>query len=570
MQQLAGRHQPDMPAFVPEMLATFDLHNIRRLQITHALNVRQRKGIGLVANLHHQAAHHRQGQRHFKMETTALARRLLQHHRTAQLPDHVLHRIQADATTGHLGDPVAQAETGQEQERQQLFFAQLRGGFCGGQISFNDTATDFFQIHAITVIAQFKHQQTSLMRSAQTNQTFRRLAGQQALFREFDAVVDRVAQQVSQRRLELFQHVAIDLGLLAFNFQSHLFTQVAPQITDHAHLPGQHIGKGPHATGQRRVVQHLRPLAGMPGELVEFGVLFHEQLLGLREQAPRILKGFLGLQAQGVILEMHIEVLQCAQAVALHALESLHGRQVRFEPQGFHQGFARQIEQAVQALGGDTQHTFAVFGGAFGLVWSWRRWRFDDRRRRLDLRRGCFELKFGHHRCGRRNQRGRRVQQPRHQRHIGLDVRDFRVVARCGDAHQQIGALQQRIDMLGAQQQAAFLGADQTIFHHMGDADSGVDTDDPRRTLERVRGTHARFKLIGLGRVALKRQQAGAQDLGLGFGLQAEQLQQRGVAHLLGGHVRLRVTADSSCSSSSQRRLRPLNCNTPRVYLALA
>ncbi|MCY1178859.1 hypothetical protein D9M73_192320 [compost metagenome] len=121
------------------------------------------------------------------------------------------------------------------------------------------------------------------MGRAQANQTFSRLAGQQALFREFDAVVDRVAQQVSQRRLELFQHVAIDLGLLAFNFQSHLFTQVAPQITDHAHLPGQHIGKGPHATGQRRVVQHLRPLTGMPGELIEFGVLFHEQLLGLRQ-----------------------------------------------------------------------------------------------------------------------------------------------------------------------------------------------------------------------------------------------------------------------------------------------
>ncbi|MNY25278.1 hypothetical protein D3C86_1590510 [compost metagenome] len=89
---------------------------------------------------------------------------------------------------------------------------------------------------------------------------------------------------------------------------------------------------------------------------------------------------------------MHIEILQCAQAVALHALESLHGRQVRFEPQGFHQGFARQIEQAVQPLGGDTQHTFAVFGGAFGLARGWCRWRFDGRRRRLDLGHGCLEL----------------------------------------------------------------------------------------------------------------------------------------------------------------------------------
>ncbi|MNN21261.1 hypothetical protein D3C81_1345750 [compost metagenome] len=102
---------------------------------------------------------------------------------------------------------------------------------------------------------------------------------------------------MSQRCFELFQYVAIDLGFFAFNFQPHLFAQIAPQIPDHPHLPGQHIGKRPHATGQRRVVQHLCPLAGMPGELIEFGVLFHEQLLGLREQSPRILKGLLSLQA---------------------------------------------------------------------------------------------------------------------------------------------------------------------------------------------------------------------------------------------------------------------------------
>ncbi len=62
------------------------------------------------------------------METTALARRLLQHHRAAQLPDHVLDRVQADAASGHFGDLVAQAETGQEQEGQQLLFAQAGGG----------------------------------------------------------------------------------------------------------------------------------------------------------------------------------------------------------------------------------------------------------------------------------------------------------------------------------------------------------------------------------------------------------------------------------------------------------
>ncbi|MNF75481.1 hypothetical protein D3C84_575470 [compost metagenome] len=179
-------------------------------------------------------------------------------------------------------------------------------------------------------------------------------------------------------------------------------------------------------------------------------------------------------------------------------------------------------------------------------------------------------MQLGHRRRNERCQRRRRIEQTRHQRHISFNIARLRRIGRCSDAHQQIGALQQRIDMFRPQQQAPFLRADQAIFHDMGDADAAVDANNSRRAFERMRRAHARFQLIGLGRVALQGQQSGAEHLGLGFGFEAEQLKQRGVAHLLGGHVRLRVTADSSCSSSSQRRLRPLNCNTPRVYLALA
>ncbi|MCY1451307.1 hypothetical protein D9M71_681650 [compost metagenome] len=120
-------------------------------------------------------------------------------------------------------------------------------------------------------------------------------------------------------------------------------------------------------------------------------------------------------------------------------------------------------------------------------------------------------------------------------------------IPRGGDAHQQIGALQQRIDVLGAQQQTALLGGDQAIFHDMSDADARIDTHDPRRPLQGMGRAHTGFQLVGLGRVAFQRHQPGAQYLGLRLGLQAEQLEQRRIAHLLWGHVRLRCTADSRC-----------------------
>ncbi|MNI96963.1 hypothetical protein D3C73_1555210 [compost metagenome] len=93
---------------------------------------------------------------------------------------------------------------------------------------------------------------------------------------------------MGQRRFELFQHVAIDLGLLTLNLQAHLLAEAAAEIANHAHLSGQDIGERPHAASQRGVVQHLCALTGLPGELIQFGVFFHQQLLGFRQQTARI------------------------------------------------------------------------------------------------------------------------------------------------------------------------------------------------------------------------------------------------------------------------------------------
>ncbi|MNN70505.1 hypothetical protein D3C81_1863580 [compost metagenome] len=65
-----------MPAFVPEMLAPFDLHDLLGGHFQRAFDVGKREGIGLATHLDHQAAHHRQGQWHLQMEATALTRHL--------------------------------------------------------------------------------------------------------------------------------------------------------------------------------------------------------------------------------------------------------------------------------------------------------------------------------------------------------------------------------------------------------------------------------------------------------------------------------------------------------------
>eukprot|EP00659_Diplonema_papillatum_P016151 gene16150-biopygen16266 len=183
-----------MPAFVPEMLAAFQLHDVVGRKIAHALDVGQREGVGLFANFHHQAAHYRQGQRHLQVEATALPRRLLQHHRAAQLAHHMLHRIQADPAPRDLGDLVPQAEPRQEQEREQFLFAQAQGGFQRRQMPIDDGAAQALQVDTVTVVAQLQHQQAGLVRRPQADQAFSRFAGQQALLGHFNAVVHSIAQ----------------------------------------------------------------------------------------------------------------------------------------------------------------------------------------------------------------------------------------------------------------------------------------------------------------------------------------------------------------------------------------
>ena len=101
-----------MPAFVPEVLTAFKLHDVFGLQVAHALDMGQREGIRLVCHFNHQAAHHGQSQRHLKVEAAAMLRGVLQHNGTAQQAHHMLYGIQPHTAPRDFGHGVAQAEAG--------------------------------------------------------------------------------------------------------------------------------------------------------------------------------------------------------------------------------------------------------------------------------------------------------------------------------------------------------------------------------------------------------------------------------------------------------------------------
>jgi hypothetical protein len=103
-------------------------------------------------------------------------------------------------------------------------------------------------------------------------------------------------------------------------------------------------------------------LTGMPAELVELGGLLQQHLLGFPQQVLHLSQRLANVCARRCGVELLLEAIQSTQALALHSFEALHGGQVRLEPLGLDQRLARQIEQAVEALGGYPQYPFAAFG----------------------------------------------------------------------------------------------------------------------------------------------------------------------------------------------------------------
>ena len=91
-------------------------------------------------------------------------------------------------------------------------------------------------------------------------------------------------------------------------------------------------------------------------------------MLGVGQNLPGVNQRLLGLMTDARNLEMLVEGVHGPQVGALHALKALQRHQKGLEALGFYQGFARQIEQAVQALGRDSQYPLTAFGQTLGTA----------------------------------------------------------------------------------------------------------------------------------------------------------------------------------------------------------
>src|SRR6185437_4625459 len=129
-------------------------------------------------------------------------------------------------------------------------------------------------VETAAVVAHFHGDVAAAMAGIEVHGAFGGLAGGDARFRRFDAVVDGIAHQVNQRIADLLEHGLVELGLLTRELQLDLLAEALRQVAHHAREAAENEGDGQHANPHDAFLQ----LAHVALELPEAGA----QLLRIR------------------------------------------------------------------------------------------------------------------------------------------------------------------------------------------------------------------------------------------------------------------------------------------------
>ena len=103
---------------------------------------------------------------------------------------------------------------------------------------------------------------------------------------------------MAQRRVELFQNVAVHLRRLAGDFQVHFLAERSTEIAHHARPRLGAVCKRPHAAGQRALIQPVREIDGMTIVHLELGQPLQQELLAVHEAPLGLGQGGLRLFAE--------------------------------------------------------------------------------------------------------------------------------------------------------------------------------------------------------------------------------------------------------------------------------
>ena len=218
----------------------------------------------LAAGLDEQATQYRQCDRHDDPELGPGARSGPHLDPTTAGFDVGPHHVEPDAAPGHIGDEGGGRQAGLKGQSQYFFRAQAVGvdALSGG------LGADALGVDTASIVGHGDDDLGAQLHGVQADGAVSRLAGRFTFGDRFDAVVDRVTDQVDERVGELEQDAAVHLRVRTPGVPPDVLALCARQVADRAL---QLVGDGRHRDHLRTSGAVLQ-IVERPRKLVVLGI----------------------------------------------------------------------------------------------------------------------------------------------------------------------------------------------------------------------------------------------------------------------------------------------------------
>ena len=167
-------------------------------------------------------------------------------------------------------------------------------------------------------------------------------------------MIDGVPQEMSERRFQLLQNLAVGLSGLPSEFQVHFLVQRACEVTHHARKFPNAIGKRPHSRIQHFVIETRGQIEKPPIEKIQLLQLLLNDLV----QFQRALFELCNLACPDHLAPGVQGLAHCSYRLADFPAVVLQAHQVLgefVEPGGSNLGFTRQGEKSIEIVCSDSQ-----------------------------------------------------------------------------------------------------------------------------------------------------------------------------------------------------------------------
>lgn len=188
-------------------------HRVQRWQFDTFLDGGQRDRIAFAAHIDQHAVDDGQRQRQAQGQGGSVTRFGVEIDFAPQRRDGAQHDIHADAATRQFGDLVHGRETGLEDHPVDLAVAELV--LLGHQPLANRLLADLLGIQAAPVVAHGDQNLGPGIAGAKLDCAGFRFSGSAPVFRGFQAVIHRIAQDMHQRIGQKLDHGFVQLGVFA-------------------------------------------------------------------------------------------------------------------------------------------------------------------------------------------------------------------------------------------------------------------------------------------------------------------------------------------------------------------